>query len=178
MEDFTYKRIYSEDYNQVKNLINIVFENIERKDFLIPWTQEQMEHFFDNNYSILFGAYDENKLVAMCQIFTQREIEDEYYDILNIPRSKNIGELGGFLVLPEYRNKGIMTNLSKLSCEYLPNMNLDYLISTIHPENNPSNKIIQKLDFQLYDTILTQSGYLRNLYLKELSNNIKLYDNK
>lgn len=169
MEGLIYKRIYSEDYEQVKNLINVVFENIERKDFLIPWTQEQMDRFFDDNYSVLFGAYDENKLIAMCQIFTQREIEDEYYDILNISRTKNIGELGGFLVLPEYRNKGIMTNLSKLSCEYLHNMNLDYVISTIHPENNPSNRIIQKQGFKLYDTILTQSGYLRNLYLIKIT---------
>lgn len=167
MNNFVFKRVFKEDEKQVRDLVNNVFENIERKDFLIPWTEEQMDRFFDEDYSFLLGAYDNNKLIAMTQIFTQREIEQEYYDILNIPKSKIICELGGFLVLPEYRNKGIMTKLSKMSCELINELNFDYIISTIHPENIASNKIVQKLGFELYDTLTTQSGFLRNLYWKK-----------
>ena len=127
-----------------------------------------MNRFFDNNYSFLLGAYDGNKLVAMCQIFTQKEIEEEYYDILNISKSKTICELGGFLVLPEYHNKGIMTKLSEDTYDLVKKLNFDYVISTIHPENIASNKIVQKLGFLLYTTLTTQSGFLRNLYWKKL----------
>ncbi len=168
MNNFVFKRIFKEDEKQVRDLVNNVFENIERKDFLIPWTEEQMNRFFNTDYSFLLGAYDGNKLIAMSQIFTQREIEQEYYDILNISKSKSICELGGFLVLSEYRNKGIMTKLSKMSCELINELNFDYIISTIHPENIASNKIVQKLDFDLYGTLTTQSGFLRNLYWKKL----------
>lgn len=146
--------------------MNNVFENLEREDFLIPWTEEQMNHFFDEDYSFLLGAYDNNKLIAMTQIFTQREIEQEYYDILNVSKSKSICELGGFLVLSEYRNKGIITKLSEMSCELINELNFDYIISTVHPENIASNKIVQKLGFELYDTLTTQSDFLRNLYWK------------
>jgi len=147
--------------------VNNVFENLEREDFLIPWTEEQMNHFFDEDYSFLLGAYDNNKLIAMTQIFTQREIEQEYYDILNVSKSKSICELGGFLVLSEYRNKGIITKLSEMSCELINELNFDYIISTVHPENIASNKIVQKLGFELYDTLTTQSDFLRNLYWKK-----------
>lgn len=167
MNNFAFKRISKEDEKQVRYLVNNVFENLEREDFLIPWTEEQMDRFFNEDYSFLLGAYDNNKLIAMSQIFTPREIEEEYYDILNISRSKSICELGGFLVLPEYRNKGIMTKLSEMSCELVNELNFDYIISTVHPKNIASNKIVQKLGFELYITLTTQSGFLRNLYWKK-----------
>ncbi len=168
MRDFIFKEIPKDDEKQVSDLVSTVFKNLEREDFLIPWTKEQMNRFFDNNYSFLLGAYDGNKLVAMCQIFTQKEIEEEYYDILNISKSKTICELGGFLVLPEYHNKGIMTKLSEDTYDLVKKLNFDYVISTIHPENIASNKIVQKLGFLLYTTLTTQSGFLRNLYWKKL----------
>lgn len=172
MNNLIFKKIYKEDDKQVRNLIDIVFQNLERKDFLIPWTEEQMNRFFNDDYSLLFGAYDGNKLIAISQIFTPKEIEEEYYNILNIPKSKSICELGGFLVLPEYRNNGIMTNLCKILCELANDFKFDYIISTVHPENIISNKIVQKFDFELYDIITTESGYLRNLYLKKLKETI------
>jgi len=73
MNNFVFKRISKEDEKQVRDLVNNVFENLEREDFLIPWTEEQMDRFFDEDYSFLLGAYDNNKLIAMTQIFTQRE---------------------------------------------------------------------------------------------------------
>ncbi len=167
MSNFIFQKIPKEDEKQVRNLVNTVFENLEREDFLIPWTEEQMNRFFDEEYSILFGAYDNGKLIAMCQIFTPREIEEEYYDILNISKAKSICELGGFLVLPEYRRKGIMTTLSTITMSCFNKLNFDYIISTVHPENITSNKIVQKLGFELYIVLTTQSGYLRNLYWKK-----------
>lgn len=160
MNNYVFKRIYKKDEEQVRSLVNSVFESLERKDFLIPWTEEQMDRFFDEDYSFLLGAYDNNKLVTMSQIFTPREIEEEYYDILNISKSKRICELGGFLVLLEYRNRGIMTKLSEMSCKLANDLNFDYIISTVHPENVVSNKIVQKLGFELYVTLTTQSGFL------------------
>lgn len=103
----------------------------------------------------------------MCKIFIPREIEEEYYDILNIPKSKSICELGGALVLPEYRKKEIMTNLSIITMDYFNNLNFDYIISTAHSENIPSNKIVRKLGFELYVTLTTQSGYVHCLYWKK-----------
>lgn len=162
-----YKKIPAKDDSQVRNLINIVFESLEREDFLIPWTEEQMNRFFNEEYSILFGAYDNEKLIAISQIFTPKEIEEEYYDILKIPKLNGICELGGFLVLPEYRQKGIMTNLAIMTMDYFNGLKYDYIISTVHPENKASNKIVKKLGFELYDTLMTQSGYLRALYWRK-----------
>lgn len=167
MEKLCYRRIFKDDEKQVRELVRVVFANIERKDFLIPWTEEQMNRFFDDKYSILFGAYIDNKLVAMTQIFMPIEIEEEYYEILNVTKPNSICELGGFLVLKEYRKKGIMSELSKVTMDYFASLDYDYIISTVHPDNLASNKIVLKLGFDLYKNLTTQSGYLRSLYFKE-----------
>lgn len=84
-------------------------------------------------------------------------------------RSESICELGGFLVYPEYCNRKIMTSLSQITMDYFENLDYNYIISTVHPENEASNKIVQKLGFQLYTTLTTQSGFLRALYWKKNS---------
>lgn len=167
MKKYSFKKMDKKDEKQTRSLVNTVFDTLERDDFLIPWTEEQISRFFDDNYSLMFGAYDDTKLVAMSQIFTPREIEEEYYEILSIPKSESICELGGFLVLPEYRNKKIMTRLSKVAMDYFEKLDYNYIISTVHPENKFSNKIVQKLGFQFYSVLTTQSGFLRNLYWKK-----------
>lgn len=40
MEKLCYRRIFKDDEKQVRELVGVVFANIERKDFLIPWTEE------------------------------------------------------------------------------------------------------------------------------------------
>jgi len=167
MNGFTFKKIPNTDKEQVQNLVNTVFKTLENPDFLIPWTNEQMNRFFNEDYSILFGAYDGDLLIAMTQIFTPREIEEEYYDILNIPKTNTICELGGFLVLPEYRKKKVMTHLSKIAYDYFKQLDFDYVICTCHPENIVSNKVAKNLEFKFYGTLTTQSGFLRSLYYKE-----------
>lgn len=67
MNNFIFKKIPQKDEKQDRNLLNIISE-IEIEDFFIPWTEEQINRFFDEDYSILFGAYDNDKLIAMCQI--------------------------------------------------------------------------------------------------------------
>lgn len=168
MHDFIFKRINHTDEKEVRDLVRNVFGTLERKDFLIPWTEEQMNRFFDDDYSLLYGAYDDNKLIAISQLFTEKEIEEEYYDILNVDKSKSMCELGGFLVLIPYRNKGIMTKLSEMQYELAKKSGFDYIISTAHPDNIESNKILQKLKLNLFGTITSQSGYLRNLYWAKL----------
>ncbi|MCX4365545.1 MAG: GNAT family N-acetyltransferase [Bacilli bacterium] len=167
MNSFVYKRISKEDDMQVRDLIKRVYKNIENKDFFILWTEEQMDRFFDENYSILFGAYDANKLIAMVQIFMPPEVESEYYDILDIKKPDSMCELGGFLVYEEYRQKGIMSELSKAAMDYFSTLNYEYIISTIHPNNIASRKVVSKLGFEYIKDLTTQSGFLRSLYFKE-----------
>lgn len=168
MDNLVFKQVYEKDKLQVFNLIKSVLENLERKEFFIPFTEEELTHLFDDNYGPMYGCYYNDKLVGISQLYISTDVIEEYYDIFNIKKSKRICELGGFLVLKEYWNKGIMTKLSKLAYDSAHKLNFDYIFATAHPDNSSSNHILQKLGLELFDTITTSSGYLRNVYLKKL----------
>lgn len=62
--NLTYKKIQEKDKQQLFDLINIVLEGLENKEYFIPYEQWEMDSMFDEeNYAPLYGAYDGDKLV-------------------------------------------------------------------------------------------------------------------
>lgn len=169
MDNFIFKQVYKQDESQVFDLINNVLKNLERKEFFIPFTEEELPTLFTNNfYGPIYGAYDGKKLVGINQLYFSYDIVEEFHNIFKIKDSDKVCELGGFLVLKEYRGKGIMTKLSKMQYDLACKMDFDYIFAEAHPDNTSSNNIMKKLGLELFDTITTQSGYLRNVYIKKL----------
>lgn len=114
----SYREIKVEEKQQLKELIDIVLVNLERKE------------------------------------------------ILNI-NSNKIAEFGGYLVLKEYRNRGIMKHLEDMLISKLKEMNYEYAVITVHPDNIASNKVIEYTGAKIVKT--TNFGdYLRNIYLLKI----------
>ena len=134
MNNLTYKEINKEDEKQLRDLIKIVLDGLENPQFFIPYEKWELEQIFDKSYAPLHGAYDGEKLVGMAQLYVKEDFLKEYKEILGL-QSFRVCELGGNLVLPEYRGKGIMYALIKLQAELAKDMGFDYVISMAHPEN-------------------------------------------
>ena len=77
-------------------------------------------------------------------------------------------ELGGNLVLPEYRGNGITTNLQRLELELAKNLNFDYIISMAHPDNISSCKTLEKVGLNFVTETRLSNGFLRNIYMLKL----------
>ena len=166
----TYKKILNDDDLQVRKLIKLVLEELENKDFFIPISEQELTELYDNKICILYGAYDEEKLVALAKLDVA-----EKYDVIELKQCLNlqkykVAELGRYLCLPEYRRKGIMKNLQKILIDEARKLNYDYLVATVHPENLASNKTILKDEFELKNTRMLSNGYFRNIYLKNIKN--------
>lgn len=158
-----YREIKVEEKQQLRELINTVLENLERKEFFIPFTEEELEDMFNKNKVITYGAYDGEKLVGTAQLFFDELYTTEIKEILNI-NSNKIAEFGGYLVLKEYRNKGIMKHLEDMLISKLKEMNYEYAVITVHPDNIASNKVTEYTGAKIVKT--TNLGdYLRNIYL-------------
>ncbi len=127
--------------DNLKKLIDIVLNGLERKEFFIPFTEEEINMMFDSSIAITYGAYDNNKLVGTAQLYLNENYVNEIKEILELKNNK-IAELGGALVLKEYRNKGIIKNLLSILIKEAENKNYDYLVATVHPENIASNKAV------------------------------------
>lgn len=157
------------DINERENLIqlmNEVLDNLERKDFFMPFTEEELEDIFNQDKILTFGAYDNNKIVGMAQLYLDQSYVNEIKNMLNI-KSNKVAELGGYLVLSNYRNKGIMKQLETILIQEAKKLKYEYIVITVHPENIASNKATEYTGAKIAK--VTKFGeYLRNIYLLDI----------
>ncbi len=159
----SYREIKTDEKIQLQELMDIVLKNLERKEFFMPFTEEELEDMFNRDKIITYGAWDEEKLVGMAQLYLDEAYTAEIKEILNMSNNK-IAEFGGYLVLEEYRNKGIMKHLEDILISKLKEMDYEYAVITVHPDNIASNKAIEYTGAKIIKT--TNLGdYLRNIYL-------------
>lgn len=167
MSELIYKEIEKKDEKQLRELISTVLGNLERPEFFIPYEEWELEQIFDKNYAPLHGAYDGDKLVGMAQLYVKREMLQEFIDVLGLNDYK-VCELGGNLVLPEYRGMGIMRKLIEMQTELARELGFDYVISMAHPDNIGSNKALQRLGLEYVKTTTVANGHLRDIYQMKL----------
>lgn len=159
----SYREIKIDEKTQLQELMDIVLKNLERKEFFMPFTEEELEDMFNRDKMITYGAWDEEKIVGTAQLYLDESYTDEIKEILNM-NSNKIAEFGGYLVLEEYRNKGIMKHLEDILIAKLKEMDYEYAVITVHPDNIASNKVTEYTGAQIIKT--TKLGdYLRNIYL-------------
>lgn len=167
--DLVYKKIEKKDSDQLFKLIDVVLNNLDNPDYFIPYEEWEYESMFDDkNYAPLYGAYDGDKLVGMAQLYVSQEMLADFKKDFGLDSNIQVAELGGNLVLPEYRGLGITTNLQKLELEIAKERGFDYLISMAHPDNIGSCKTLEKVGLQFVNKQKLTNGFLRNLYMLKL----------
>lgn len=162
----TYREIAIEEKQQLKELIDTVLKDLERKEFFIPFTEEELKDMFNRDKIITYGAYDGEKLIGTAQLFFDEAYTAEIKEILNI-NSNKIAEFGSYLVLKSYRNKGIMKHLQDMLILKLKDMHYEYAVITVHPDNIASNKVVQNTGAKIVK-VTNLGEYLRNIYLLKL----------
>lgn len=161
-----YKKIPIEDKNQLKTLIDTVYNSLERKEFFMPFTEEEIDDIFDENKVINMGAYDEEKLVGTAQLYLEETCVKKIKQEIKLQSNKVI-ELGGYLVLEKYRNQGIMKMLETILIEKAKKLDYEFIVITVHPENIFSNKATEFTGARLVKTAHL-GEYLRNVYVLDL----------
>ncbi len=166
--EITYKKIPQSDKEQVLCLINTVIGRLNNPDFFIPYEPWEYDSMFDEeNYAYLFGAYEGDKLVGMMQLYVSQDMVADLKQELNIGEF-NVCELGGALVLPEYRSRGIAIELGYMCGATAQERGFDYVVATAHPDNRSSWKTTARgLDFVKETTL--PNGSVRKIYMKKLN---------
>ncbi len=164
--DITYREIKIEEKQKLEELIDTVLKNLERKEFFMPFTEQELEDMFNKNKIITYGAFDKEKLIGTAQLYIDESYTTEIKEILNINTNK-IAEFGGYLVLKQYRNKGIMKHLEDMLISKLKEMNYEYAVITVHPDNIASNKATEYTGAKIVKTA-NLGDYVRNIYLLKI----------
>ena len=162
-----FKKITEENKEQLFALIDRVLSNIPDGHF-IPYEQWELDSMFDEeNYAPLYGAFDGDKLVGMAQLYVSQDMMAGFKKDFEL-EEYTVCELGGNLVLPEYRGMGITTTLQKMELEIAKERGFDYIISMAHPDNIASCKTLEKVGLKFYKTMSVANGFYRNLYMLKL----------
>lgn len=167
MSNLIFKEIERKDEKQLRNLIKTVLEGLENPKYFIPYADWELDELYNKKYAPLHGAYDGEKLVGMAQLYVKEDFLKEYIDILGLNGYK-VCELGGNLVLPEYRGQGIMYELIKIQAKLAKDMGFDYIISMAHPDNMGSKKSLMKLGLEYVKTTTVNETFLRDIFKMKL----------
>ena len=166
--ELIYKKIEEKDKEQLFKLIDIVLSGLQDQAYFIPYEQWELDSMFDEvNYAPLYGAYDGKKLVGMAQLYVSQDMLDDFKKEFNLTEYK-VCELGGNLVLPEYRGKEITTKLQTIEMELAKELGFDYIISMAHPDNIGSCKTLERIGLEFVKETILSNGFLRKLYMKRL----------
>jgi len=167
--ELLYKKIEEKDKEQLFSLIDIVLSGLPDQAHFIPYEQWELDSMFDDvNYAPLYGAYDGNKLVGMAQLYVSQDMLKNFKEEFELIEYK-VCELGGNLVLPEYRGRGITTKLQTIEMQLAKDLKFDYIISMAHPDNIASCKTLEKIGLKFIKETELSNGFLRRLYMKKLN---------
>jgi ribosomal protein S18 acetylase RimI-like enzyme len=146
-----YKKINASEKKELTELVYTIQEGLERKEFFVPFSDNEIDLMFDESKTITYGAYINNKLIGTGQFYLGDEFVDEIKAALDIEDAMT-GEFGGVLVLPEYRGNGIMKQLASILLNEAKKRNYSFIVSVAHPENIASNKSIVAMGAKLMKT--------------------------
>lgn len=166
--ELVYKKIEEKDKDQLFRLIDTVIGGLPNPEFFIPYEQWEFDSMFDEvNYAPLYGAYDGDKLAGMAQLYVSQDMLKDFKEEFGL-MDYTVCELGGNLVLSEYRGQGITTKLQTMEIELAKELGFDYIISMAHPDNVGSCKTLERVGLEFVKETRLSNGFLRKLYMKKL----------
>lgn len=166
--NLVYKKIEEKDKEQLFKLIETVLGGLENPEYFIPYEQWEYESMFDEeNYAPLYGAFDGEKLAGMAQLYVSQDMLADFKKEFELEEF-SVCELGGNLVLPEYRGLGITTKLQTIELELAKDLGFDYIISMAHPDNIGSCKTLERVGLNFVRETRLSNGFLRKLYMLKL----------
>lgn len=103
----------------------------------------------------------------MAQLYVSQSMLDDFKKEFGLEDYK-VCEIGGNLVLPEYRGQGITTKLQTIELGLAKDLGFDYMISMAHPDNIGSCKTLERVGLKFVKETRLSNGFLRKLYMLKL----------
>lgn len=159
------RKLTQVDKQDYFSLLFEVYDGLENKDWFIMPSIYERENIFKND--VTYGYFDGKQLVGASSLF--RGVA-EMEDVLEFSKvkSQNVAEIGPLVVKENYRGNNIAFQINQKLFELAKQKGVEYIFATVHPNNTPSNKSIQKLGLELVGTFVRMGKYLRNVYMLKI----------
>lgn len=171
------ERIYISALDDVLNMQEEIYEQMEEKESLERISRKDMTTILKDNYSV--GVYRNGKLIAMRGFLIPEKDEEEHLaDDAGVDRATTIySEIA--LVHPDARGEGLQLKMGKILLEELKkDERFDHLIATVMPLNIPSLKNSLRLGLNIVNTTYKYGGKRRHILHMNLKEDVELKGSK
>ena len=143
-----------------------ILDVITNSEWFIPFSPDD-EQVLMPDHDLFLGIFDGEKLVAISGLILTETFYGEIRDVLGL-QGKKIAEVGGSMVLPEYRGQNLMLKINKMLVDLAREQGYEHLVATVHPDNVASRTSAETLGFVKKDCIMRKGCFLRNVYQMDL----------
>ena len=147
--------------------VALIFEELEKKEWLIAFSDESIDGICDNDNLLMYGAMREDQLLSVSGLFFDTTDYVDVAQMCGIDESK-AAEIGECMTLPQERGKGYMFRINKELCQKAKELGYEYVIATAHPDNKASCGMLEKLGLKCMGQIMRYGKFLRNCYMMKL----------
>lgn len=162
------KRLTKAHHQDFKRINAETRKTLANPSWFMPFSEEVLETLLNENSPlVVYGCFIDGTLAGVSLFDTTYEEFSQLAEILGVT-DKKVAELGGSMVLPEFRGQHVMYDVNVALMQAAREMGIEYFVATAHPDNIASNSSLKKLGMELKTTITRAGGYLRNVYLLEL----------
>jgi len=165
----TVRQLSVKDRKQYCSLWKNVEDNLEHDEWWLPANPLSKKHFFDTDWTIIEGMFEEDELIATSSLFLNpNEYEQSALKLGIDLHTTRVGEIGRCMVRPDFRGNNMMLQLNRILLEEATRLGLDALIATAHPDNAASCSSLEKLGMTKEGFII-KNTYPRNIYCIKLN---------
>ena len=148
---------------QLDLLIDHTEATLADKAFWLPIKEEARAHFFDDEWTEFYGAFDGERLIGAAALFYNEYEYGESLRRLNV-NCRKVAEIGRAMVHQDYRGNHVLYSINRhLTC-IARKKGIDLLLATIHPDNTPSRKSFEKLGMERQCTYTKSDGFIRDIF--------------
>lgn len=171
--EFLIERAVHEDYQIITDVIQSVWQQIERKDWFVADDSEYTCRILKEGNGIGYKAFEKDS-GALAGVFIAAlpgEREENLGRDMGLSEEElgKVAHMESVAIFPEYRGNGLQYTLMKTAEEELRRLGCRYLMCTVHPENRFSRDNMIRQGYQVVLTKEKYGGYLRDILLKELT---------
>ena len=160
-------KLTHENQSDLEKLISEIEKNLPRKEYWLPITKIEREHFLDDEWTAFYGIYHEGELIAASALFYN---ECEFGETINKlgMETKGVAEIGRCMVKPSHRGNKLLISINDFIIQKAKREGLQYIVATVYPDNIPSYKSFMALGFEKQTTYVRNSTYVRDVFLLKI----------
>ena len=159
------KILSKKNHNEFKLINKRITETMADKSWFMGFSEYVLENMFEKESTlVVYGVFIDGTLAAVSLYDANYDEFSELAKVCGMPKEKIGAELGGSMVLPEYRGQNLMHEINLALIENAKASGIDYFVATAHPDNIASNRSLVKLGMSYVNQITRAGGYLRNVY--------------